>query len=353
MINEVFIQDKRIADNSDCFIIAEAGVNHNGDLKLALRLIEEAKAAGADCIKFQTFSTDYCESQYSLKPTYFRGRDSNQTKLDFSRSLEFNKEEFKILKDYCDELDIIFLSMAADIPSLEILLEIGTPAIKIGSSDTLNFPLFKYIGQTKLPVIYSTGISSLEDVEQGIQYLRETGVNQIAIMQCTSQYPAPIEDINLMVMDTYKSKFNLPVGLSDHSKGLHIPYAAVARGAKIIEKHFTLNRNLPGVDHIASIEPHELKELVNNIREIEKAIGDGVKTIKDSEVEHLNSMRKSLFTLKEIKKGETFTLENIGAKRPGGGIVPIEIDKILGRIATKNIRIDEFLEWDMVSEDEI
>ena len=345
------IQNRKVDENSPCFIIAEAGVNHNGDMKLAIKLIDEAKKAGADCVKFQTFSTEFCESQYSLKPSYFNGRDSDQNKLDFSKGLEFNKDEFKILKQYCDEVGIIFMSMAADLPSLEILVDIGTPAIKIGSSDTLNYPLFKYLGQTKLPVIYSTGISTIQDVEQGINYLTENGVTQLAVLQCTSQYPAPIEDINLKVMDTYKALFNVPIGLSDHSKGLHIPYAAVARGAKIIEKHFTLSRNLPGVDHIASIEPFELAEMVQNIREIEKALGTGIKEIKKSESEHLQSMRKSLFSLRDIKKGEYFTLENLGAKRPGGGILPTEIDKFMGKYAKVDIKADEFLEWDMIDYD--
>jgi N,N'-diacetyllegionaminate synthase len=349
-MKKTYIEGKEISKTSPTFIIAEAGVNHNGSIELALKLIDEAKKAGTDCIKFQTFNTEMCESKYALKPDYFGGRDGNKSKLEFSKSLEFDKYQFKDLKQYCDEKGIIFLSMAADYKSLELLVDIGCKSVKIGSSDTLNFPLFKLIGEAKLSVIYSTGISTMEDVKRGVEYLYECGVEELSILQCTSQYPAPFKDINLNVIKTYEKEFNIPAGLSDHSKGIHIPYAAVALGAKIIEKHFTLSRNLPGVDHIASIEPDELTEMVKRIREIELALGDGIKFIKDSEKEHLKTMRKSLFTLQKIKKGETFTLQNIGAKRPGDGILPTEIDKILGKKAKTDINEDEFLTWEMIDD---
>jgi sialic acid synthase SpsE len=346
MKNQI-IQGREISDNSPTFIIAEAGVNHNGNMDLAFKLIDEAKKSGADCIKFQTFNTDLCESKYAIKPDYFSGRDGALSKKDFSRLLEFDKIQFTELKEYCDEKNIIFLSMAADFLSFELLMDIGCSAIKIGSSDVLNFPLFKLIGQSKIPVIYSTGISDLKDVRAGVDYLYNSGVEDLSILQCTSQYPTPFKDINLNVMNEYKKEFKIPVGLSDHSKGLHIPYAAVGMGAKIIEKHFTLSRKLPGVDHIASVEPHELKEMISKIREIEYALGDGLKVIKESEKEHLKTMRKSLFSLTEIKKNETFTLKNVGAKRPGGGILPSEIDIILGKVSTINIPADEYITKDM------
>lgn len=345
------IQEREISDLSPSFIIAEAGVNHNGIMDLAFKLIDEAKNAGADCVKFQTFNTEMSESKYASKPDYFSGRDGELSKKDFSKALEFDKVQFKDLKQYCDEKEIIFLSMAADYPSFEILLDIGCPAIKIGSSDTLNFPLFKLIGESKLPVIYSTGISTIDNVKMGVDYLYKSGVEDLSILQCTSQYPAPFKDINLNVMKEYKKCFGVPIGLSDHSEGLHIPYAAIGMGAKIIEKHFTLSRKLAGVDHIASIEPHELKEMVLRIREIEDALGDGLKEIKESEKEHLKTMRKSLFSLTSIKKGEVFTLKNIGAKRPGGGILPIEIDSILGKTAKVNIEEDEYITRDMFYND--
>lgn len=345
---EITIGTKTISETSPVFIIAEAGVNHNGDVKLALKLVEEAKKAGADCVKFQTWNTDYLESKYSIKPNYFDGRDDGMSKIEFVKSLEFGKQEFDEIKKYCDEVGIIFLSTPTDIPSLELLLDIGCPAIKISSSDTFNYPLFKALGETGLPVLYSTGMSGLHELEHSMDYLCKSGVKEIGIMQCTSQYPAPYNSINLKVINTFKDVFNVPVGLSDHSEGLHIPVAAVAMGAKIVEKHFTLSRNLPGVDHVASIEPDELQQLVLHIKEVEDALGDGEKVILDIEAENVDSMRKSLFTLQPIKKGEVFTLNNVGAKRPGGGINPIEIDKVLGFKAAEDISNDEYVTWQMI-----
>ncbi len=347
---EVQIAGRKIGSAHPAYIIAEAGVNHNGNFDMALKLVEEAHKAGADCVKFQTFNTESCESKYTLKPGYFGGRDRNADKIDFLKALEFDKEQFRDLKQYCDELGITFMSMAADYPSLELLVDIGCPAIKVGSSDTLNFPLFKAIGSSGLPVVYSTGISTLDDVTSGIAYLRDSGVRDICVLQCTSQYPAPVEDINLAVMDVYRREFQLPAGLSDHSEGLHIPIAAVARGASVIEKHMTLSRMLPGVDHIASIEPAELRQMIAWIRDVESAIGDGAKAIRSSEKEHLQSMRKSLFSLRNIRAGEVLTLQNVGAKRPGGGIMPTEIDRLLGRKAAVDIDNDEFITWEMTGE---
>lgn len=342
------IDRKKISSNGSVFIVAEAGINHNGDMNLAFELIRKAAKAGADCIKFQTFSTRHCESQYSLKPGYFKGREGSPTKLEFSRNLEFDQTQFKDLKQDRDELGIIFLSMAADHPSLSLLVDIGCPAIKIGSSDTLNFPLFKEIGKTGLPVIYSTGISSVEDVQYGAEYLSKSGVRQMALLQCTSQYPAPYEMMNLKVIGSYKREFGVPVGLSDHSQGLHVSYAAVGMGAMIIEKHFTLSRHLPGVDHIASIEPQELEVFVRCIRDIEKAIGDGHKKLNDCEREHLKTMRKSLFSMEPIKKGATIRKEMVAAKRPGNGILPTEIDAVIGRETIVDIPKDEFIQWNFL-----
>jgi len=238
--------------------------------------------------------------------------------------------------------------MAADGPSLDLLVDIGCPAIKIGSSDTLNFPLFKEIGRSGLPVIYSTGIATWEDVRFGVDYLRASGVEDLAVLQCTSQYPAPLECIQLAVIDRYRQAFGVPAGLSDHSKGSHIALAAVARGSDLIEKHFTLNRQLPGVDHAASMEPDEFAMMVRQIREIEIAIGTGEKRVEECEAEHLSTMRKSLFSMCAIRKGEAIQLGQVAAKRPGGGILPTEIDRILGRRAARDIPEDEFITWDMI-----
>lgn len=340
-----------VSAKSPAFIVAEAGINHNGSMEMAFKLIEAASRAGADAIKFQTFSTAHCESQYAVKPDYFSGRDGGQSKHDFSRHLELSTHQFMALHDCCIQNDILFLSMAADQPSLELLLDVGAPAIKIGSSDTLNYPLFKSIGASGLPVIYSTGISTLPDVAQGVDYLRSSGVEQLALLQCTSQYPVPYPQVNLRVMETYRNAFGCAVGLSDHTWGNHIALAAIAMGANIIEKHFTLSRNLPGVDHAASIEPGEMTKLVKQIRDIEAAMGDGTKKIEASEKEHLVSMRKSLFSMVPIPKGTRLTRRHIAAKRPGGGILPTEIDRVLGRRVGVDISADEFIAWDMLLKD--
>jgi N,N'-diacetyllegionaminate synthase len=344
---------REISPRAPALIVAEAGINHNGSMEMARKLIDEAKRSGADAIKFQTFSTPHCESRYALKPDYFSGRDGGKNKLDFFKRLEFNKSQFAELRAYCEEKDILFLSMAADLPSLELLADICTPAIKIGSSDTVNYPLFKAIGASGLPVIYSTGIATEADVTAGLDYLRCAGTREIAVLQCTSQYPVPYEEVNLRVMNNYRQAFGVPVGLSDHSQGTHVALAAVALGADIIEKHFTLSRALPGVDHPASIEPHELKTMVSHIREIEAAIGDGVKQITPSEAEHLTTMRKSLFSTRRIAKGERISLDLVTAKRPGGGLLPTHIDAMLGRQAAVDIPADDFITWDMLAPEEM
>lgn len=345
------IGNRIVSHQSPALVVAEAGINHNGNMEMALHLIDAAARAGADAIKFQTFSTAHCESRYALKPDYFADRDSGLSKHEFSSRLEFDKFQFKDLRSYCNEKGILFFSMAADEPSLDLLVEIGAVAVKIGSSDTLNFPLFKAIGASGLPVIYSTGISSLDDVVSAVGYLRANGVEQMAILQCTSQYPVPYGEVNLRAIDVFRKKFCMPVGLSDHSHGFHVALAAVARGACIIEKHFTLSRNLPGVDHAASIEPNELEHLVSQIRDIEAALGNGEKKIEHSESEHLTTMRKSLFSMQEIRKGTRLTSRHIAAKRPGGGILPSEIDRFLGRRAAVDIPADEFIRWDMLVEE--
>jgi N,N'-diacetyllegionaminate synthase len=342
------IGGKTVSPRSPALIVAEAGINHNGSMAMALRLIDAAARAGADAIKFQTFSTAHCESRYALKPDYFSGRDGGQSKHDFSSRLEFDPRQFEALRSHCSDKGILFLSMAADEPSLDLLVDIGVAAVKIGSSDTLNYPLFKAIGATGLPVIYSTGISSFDDVARGVDYLKSTGVRELALLQCTSQYPVPFSEVNLRVMDTYRRAFGVPVGFSDHSRGIHVALAAVARGARIIEKHFTLSRRLPGVDHAASIEPDELARLVTRVRDVEAALGDGIKRIENSEREHLTTMRKSLFSMVYIQKGDRLTRRHIAAKRPGGGILPTEIDGILGRRAAVDIPADEFIRRDML-----
>jgi len=228
-----------------------------------------------------------------------------------------------------------------------MLIGLGCDEVKIGSSDALNFPLFKALGKHKMKIIFSTGMSTLLEVKRAVTYMRNTGVEDLSILQCTSQYPAPMEAIDLQVLNIYNS-FNCPVGLSDHSEGIHIAPVAVAMGATIIEKHFTLSKKLSGVDHPASLEPDEFAQMVSNIRDIEKAIGNECKRVQDCEKEHLISMRKSLFSLKDIKRGDEFTLDNVGAKRPGNGLSPTEIDKFLGEKANIDIPEDNFIHGEFI-----
>lgn len=348
MIKPVYIGKREIGAGQPCFIIAEAGVNHNGNMDMAFQLVNMAVAAKADCIKFQTFTTELCESKSALKPDYFFGRDSEKTKLELSKELELNESQFNELKQYCDSKGIIFLSMAADYKALNTLLNIGMEAIKISSSDTLNIPLLERIGETKLPVILSTGMSTIEDIELSFSTLKNNGSTEISILQCTSQYPAPYDEINLHVMKTYQERFKIPIGLSDHSKGIHIPVAAVAMGAHIVEKHFTLSHNLPGVDHAASIEPNELKELIQNIKDVETAFGTNYKSVQPSEREHLLTMRKSLVIAHDTKDGTLLKKEDILVKRPGGGILPSNIDKVIGKRLKKTLFEDDIITWDVL-----
>ena len=339
--------EKHITCNDSVFIIAEAGINHNGNFDLALELIRRAKEASADCIKFQTFKTEASESKNSTSPGYFEGRFGNMTKQEWSKSLEFTTEQFKQLKDYCAELDIAFFSTACDMIGLQILTDIGAEAIKIASADTNNDYLLKAIGKTELPIILSTGMSTEEEISRAIKVLNKNGTKQLALLQCTSQYPTPYDEINLRVINTLEKKFKIPVGLSDHSEGMHIPVAATALGAKIIEKHFTTDRNLPGVDHAASIDPVHFKKMVVQIRDIEVALGNCEKKVQNVEIENAKHMRRSLIAAKEIKAGKVLSENDITAKRPGIGMPPCLIDKIIGKKIKVNLELDDMFDYSM------
>ena len=340
--------DKLGVDNNQAFIIAEAGVNHNGYFDFAMELVKRAKEAGADCVKFQTFRTSASESRQSSKPGYFDGRIGSMTKQEWSRSLEFSVDQFKALKEYCEKLEIAFLSTACDIEGLRILEEIGTETIKIASSDTNNDYLLRAAGKTGLSVILSTGMSTDKEVSHAVETLKRYGSTQIALMQCTSQYPTPYEQINLRVMDNFRKKFDCPVGLSDHSEGIHIPLAAVALGACIIEKHFTLSRNLPGVDHTASLDPREFAEMVVFIRQVEAALGNKEKSVQPSEKENMKSMRRSLMASRWLSAGTILKREDITAKRPGTGLPPYKIEELIGKRLLTNMEEEEVLLLSMV-----
>ena len=328
-----------------CFIIAEAGINHNGHMDLAQELVRRARMAGADCLKFQTFSTEACETVRAFKPGYFQGRDLGVDKLAWSRSLELTREQFARLRDLCAEEGLAFLSTACDVAGLAVLRDIGAQAVKIGSSDTTNFPLLHAVADAGMEAIVSTGMSSLEEVRRAVRFFTERGLGA-AVLQCTSQYPAPPEQVNLRAMRTLATELGVPAGFSDHTRGDHVAVAAVAMGARIVEKHFTLSRALPGVDHAASLEPDEFRTMVDRIREVEAALGSGEKTVQDCERANLVPMRKSLVAARDIPTGTVLTAADLAAKRPGDGMPPDRLESVLGRRAAKNIARDEQLSED-------
>jgi len=328
-------------------IIAEAGVNHNGDFNLAKQLVDKAYEAGADIVKFQTCKAENVISRYADKAEYQKkttGEEDSQ--LDMVRKLMLSYEEYGLLKDYCDEKGIIFLSTAFDLPSVDYLHSIGMKMWKIPSGEITNLPLLIKIASLNEPIIMSTGMSTLKEVEDAINVLKDNGASDITLLHCTTEYPAPYEDVNLKAMQTMADKFGLKVGYSDHTKGIEIPVGAVALGARVIEKHFTLDRNMEGPDHKASLEPDELKLMVDSIRNIEKAIGDGNKVVSSSELKNQDIARKSIIASTNIKKGDIFNEDNITTKRPGTGINPMHWFDLLGRKAKHDYQEDYLIEKD-------
>jgi len=326
-------------------IIAEAGVNHNGSLENAKKLVDKAKESGADCIKFQTFKSENIVSKNAVKADYQKNNtDSNETQLEMLRKLELPYTDFAELSEYCKLKKILFLSTAFDFDSIEFLSSLGMALWKIPSGEITNLPYLIMIAKTQQPIILSTGMSTLEEVEQAVNILRANDCSDITILHCTTEYPAPYEDVNLKAMDTLRQMFNVPIGYSDHTEGIEIPIAAVAMGATVIEKHFTLDKNMEGPDHMASLEPDELKAMVKAIRNVEIALGNGIKIPAESEIKNMLIARKSIIAKHCINKGEVFTEENLTVKRPGNGISPMNWFKVLGEKAVKNFEEDELIE---------
>lgn len=328
-------------------IIAEAGVNHNGNFEIAKQLVDKAVEAGADIVKFQTCKAENVISRYADKAEYQKVTTGEaDSQLDMVRKLMLTYEEYGKLKEYCDEKGITFLSTAFDLPSVDYLHSIGMKMWKIPSGEITNLPLLIKIAKLHEPIIMSTGMSRLSEVDDAIKVLKDNGATDITLLHCTTEYPAPYEDVNLKAMETMRDAFGLPVGYSDHTKGLEIPVAAVARGACVIEKHFTLDRNMEGPDHKASIEPQELKQMVDSIRNVEVAIGDGVKRVSASELKNQDIARKSIIAKTKINKGDLFTEENITTKRPGNGINPMRWFELLGKTAKHDYEEDYLIEKD-------
>lgn len=332
-------------------IIAEAGVNHNGNFEIAKQLIDEAVKAGADIVKFQTCKAENVISRYADKAEYQKVTTGEaDSQLEMVRKLMLTYEQYGQLKKYCDEKGIEFLSTAFDLPSVDYLHSIGMKRWKIPSGELTNLPLLIKIASLHEPIIMSTGMSELSEVADAVKVLVENGASDITLLHCTTEYPAPYEDVNLKAMETMKDAFDLPVGYSDHTKGLEIPVAAVARGACVIEKHFTLSREMEGPDHAASIEPEELKQMVDMIRHVEVSIGDGVKRVSASEAKNQDIARKSIIAKTAIKAGEVFTEDNITTKRPGNGINPMFWFDLLGRKAKHDYEEDYIIEKDELDE---
>jgi len=329
------------------FIIAEAGVNHNGKLELAYKLIDAAKEAGADAVKFQTFTADNSVTKSAKKAGYQnKTTDKKETQYEMIKKLELNEQQHKKLISYCKNKNIQFLSSPFDFASIELLNKLGINTYKIPSGEIVNLPYLRKIGEYNKRVIISTGMANLGEVESALNVLISSGTKKenITVLHCNTEYPTPIEDVNLKAMLTIRNAFNVKIGYSDHTLGIEVPIAAVAMGASIIEKHFTLNKNMEGPDHKTSLEPEELKAMVRAIRNIERALGNGIKKPSPSELKNKPIARKSIVAAKNIKKGEVFTEENITVKRPGSGISPMRWDEVLGRIARRDFSADELIE---------
>lgn len=328
--------------NHHVYIIAEAGVNHNGRLDLALKLCDAAKAAGVDAVKFQTWKTELIITKGTKKAEYQeKNLNNDDDQFTMLKKLELSYDNFQIVKQHCDEIGIQFLSTADETESLDFLVNLGMPFIKLGSGDITNIPYLRSVAKYGMPVILSTGMANLAQVAIAYDTLQEAGVKDISILHCTTNYPCPKDEVNLRAMQTMKDAFKCKVGYSDHTMGTEIPIAAVAMGAEIIEKHFTLDRNMEGPDHKASLEPHELKYMVDCIRNIEVALGDGIKKPNASEVEISKVVLKSIVAKSPVKKGDTLTPDNLAIKRAGSGIPATYWDIIIGTKALRDFDIDE------------
>ena len=325
-------------------IIAEAGVNHNGKLATAKKLIKKAAEAGADYVKFQVYITENLVTKKAKKAKYQKiNSKKKENQFEMLKKFELSMKQFKILKKVCNAHKIKFLSSSFDIESAKNILRLGINILKIPSGEITNLPYLKFIGGLKKKIILSTGMSSYEEIADAIKILTKKGTKKknITILHCNSEYPTPYKDVNLAAMQNIKKKFGTEIGLSDHSLGIEVPIAAVALGANVIEKHFTLNKNSPGPDHKTSINFLELKRMIKSIRNIEKSLGDGVKKVSSSEKKNIIIVRKSIVAKTNIAKGEIFSYENLTTKRPGNGLSPMKIDNIIGKKAKKNFFKDQ------------
>ncbi|HKG96293.1 MAG TPA: N-acetylneuraminate synthase [Pyrinomonadaceae bacterium] len=342
------IAGHKIGAGQAAFIIAEAGVNHNGDLKMAHELVDVAAGAGADAVKFQTFIAEKSITSDAIKADYQRITTGNEeSQLEMAQKLELSFDDFRQLKRYCDERGIVFLSTPFDFESVDFLHSLGVPALKISSGDLTNHPLLRRVASKGVPVIVSTGMSDLDEVREATEVVRSEGNDQIVLLQCVTNYPADPGDVNLRAMRTMAEALNVPVGYSDHTLGIEVAIGAVALGACVIEKHFTLDRSLPGPDHRASLEPRELEALVHGIRRIEAALGTGIKRPAASEASNAAVARRSLVAGRDIQAGSVLTADCVSFKRPGTGLPPKMLERVVGKTMRVDLREGTLLELDM------
>ena len=337
----VKIGDKKIGGNNPTYIIAEIGSNHNKDKKIAKKMIDKAADAGVDAVKFQTFQAD---KLYSKKTPKF-SKDKMKP-YDLIKSIELPREWQKELYQYAVKKKLHFLSSPFDFEAVDELNKIGVPAFKVASFEITDLELLKYIAKKKKPVILSTGMASIEEIEEAIDAIRSQGNDNIVLLHCNSMYPSPVDIVNLNAIKTMQSAFQIPVGFSDHTLGIHIPVSAVVTGAKVIEKHITLDREMKGPDHNFAIEPDELKQMVQNIRDVEKALGTGVKEVSKKEKEMYEKGRRSIIAAQDISKNTKITRNMLIVKRPGYGIKPKFIDVVVGKTARKDISEDQWITWE-------
>lgn len=361
------IGDKLINGKGHCFIIAEAGVNHNGNLELAKKLIGAAKEAGVDAVKFQTFRTEEAMTRQAEQAKYqTENIGKKESQFEMVNKLELSYFDFEELKEYCGKKEITFLSTPHSCREDVDLIAKLCLAIKVGSGDLTNLPILKYMAQKHLPIILATGMANLEEVKEAVETILPLN-KELILLHCTTNYPAFLNEVNLMAMKTLEKEFNLPTGYSDHTEGIKVSLVAVALGACVIEKHFTLDKNLPGPDHKASLEPNELKAMVEGIRDIERklvnkenaenilkeldvqeALGDGIKKPTASELEVAKVVRKSIVAAVNINKGTKIEENMLAVKRPGTGIVPKFFDQIVGKIVKQDIKKDELITWEKI-----
>jgi N,N'-diacetyllegionaminate synthase len=329
------------------FIIAEAGVNHNGSLDLAILLIDAAKASGADAVKFQTFRANLLATRTAHKAAYQdRTTAKEESQLEMLRRLELDGEAHKGLIKHCNEIGIQFLSSPFDLQSADLLETMNLPIFKVPSGEITNIPFLRHIARKGKPIILSTGMSTLGEVEEAVGVLQEAGAKELTLLHCVTEYPAPYDEVNLRAMLTLRQAFGLPTGYSDHTPGIEIALAAVALGAEVIEKHFTLDRSLPGPDHAASLEPAELKQMVTAIRHVEDSLGTGIKRPAKCEVPNISVARKSVVAARALPAGHKLEEADMDIKRPGNGLAPKSLPSLVGRTLRAALDEDEIIHWD-------